>query len=174
MSQAMAVLTSQSTHEWYTPAVALSWVRAILGHIDLDPASCAAANEHVRARRFFTAEDDGLGRPWDALTVFLNPPFDATPTWVSKMADEYAAGRFVEGVLLVNSAPGYRWYERLWRERPVCCLAERLRFVRHDGAAVGQAKKGQTLAYFGPSSALFSIVLRDKGRFLLPDREVTP
>jgi hypothetical protein len=34
-------------------------VREVLGEIDLDPASCADANKIVRAKQFFTQEDNG-------------------------------------------------------------------------------------------------------------------
>jgi ParB family chromosome partitioning protein len=169
MSQPMSVLTSQYTVEWFTPAHALDWVRGILGSIELDPASCPAANKTVGAHVFYSVDRwDGLNTHWCAETVFLNPPFDATPAWVTKMGAEYGDGRFDRGILLVNSAPGYRWYERLWRERTVCCLEERLRFVRSDGEVVGQAKKGQTLAYFGSDDTSFMDVLAPHGRVFRP------
>ncbi len=65
------------TSEWYTPSDLLERVRTILP-IAVDPCSCAAAQEVVQAKRYFTAADNGLERPWgddnDAGLAFVNPP----------------------------------------------------------------------------------------------------
>lgn len=171
MSQPTAVLTSQKTIEWYTPPDVIELVKRVLGRIGLDPASCHKANEIIGALRYFdgsTIGKNGLLDPWFDSTVFLNPPFDATARWVERMTSEYKAGHFERGILLVNSAPGYKWFERLWRRRTVCCLERRLRFVDADGSQQGQAKKGQTLAYFGDDDSIFVDVFTPRGRVFRP------
>jgi len=51
-------------NEFYTPSHIIELVRASMGGIDLDPASCELANETVGARRFYDIKQDGLKRPW--------------------------------------------------------------------------------------------------------------
>jgi hypothetical protein len=168
MSQAMRTLTSEATEDWYTPPGIIERARAVLGNIDLDPASSAVAQQWIAAERYYTADvphGQWAGRVW------LNPPFDDTPAWVDRLEAAYDAGDVTAAVLLVNSAPGYVWWEELWRRRPVCMLRERLSFYTADGTPGGQAKKGTTIAYYGPDVARFVAGFRDLGRLFLPGDE---
>ncbi|MCG6216245.1 hypothetical protein [Vibrio furnissii] len=72
-----ANLINQSSEEveYYTPVDIIDAARECMGSIDLDPASCAIANQTVRAVRYFTKEDDGMVQPWMAKTLFMNHPF---------------------------------------------------------------------------------------------------
>lgn len=57
-----------------TPPEVIAYARYVMGDIDLDPASSMYWNHHiVKAKRYFTKEDDGLVQPW-AGRVLLNPP----------------------------------------------------------------------------------------------------
>lgn len=64
---------SSESVEWYTPPAILDAARDLMGGIDLDPASCALANRHVRAVAYIDERHDGLGARW-AGRVWLNPP----------------------------------------------------------------------------------------------------
>jgi hypothetical protein len=61
-------------NEWYTPDAILALVRAVLGTIDVDPASCDVAQARVQARTYYTLADDGLRQEWHG-KIFLNPPY---------------------------------------------------------------------------------------------------
>jgi hypothetical protein len=66
---------SCESSEWYTPASIMEYVRRVLGVVDLDPCTTPKANEVVKARKIFCAEDDGLSESWaSATTVYVNPP----------------------------------------------------------------------------------------------------
>lgn len=161
----MAVLTSQATIEWYTPSWIVQVARATLGAIDLDPASSDKAQETIRATRYYTRADDGYWKPWSG-RIWLNPPFDDTPRWVLRLGAAFDDGDVTEALLLVNSAPGYNWWESLWRTYPVCMLRERVCFVREDGTVGGAAKKGTTIAYLGRNFSTFQSLWRPYGRII--------
>jgi len=175
MKQAMQLLTSSETAEWYTPAVYIEAVREVLGSIDLDPASCAAANEWIQAKVFYTEADDGLSKPWEGRT-FLNPPYGKTGTksnqeiWSSKLAGFYEIGQVPSAILLTKSVPGYKWWNNLFESRffPVCFCRERIRFLKLDenGNVVveGQAKAGSNFWYFGEDVDKFEMVFSMFGR----------
>lgn len=68
----VAVHSSESA-EHYSPPAVVALAYRVLGDVDLDPASCEAANSYIEASRYFDARDDGLHRDWYG-RVFLNPP----------------------------------------------------------------------------------------------------
>ena len=71
----MNIQHSSATNEWYTPASVMGLVREVLGPLDLDPASCARANQTVQATTYLDQTYDALANKWPAArTVFLNPP----------------------------------------------------------------------------------------------------
>lgn len=94
-----------ATNEHYTPADVVNRAREVLGGIDLDPASCEAANETVRASRIYTAADDGLVQPWRG-KVFLNPPGgrvgrdSSQLRWWSKLVTEVYEGRVTQAIFV--------------------------------------------------------------------------
>ena len=80
-----------------TPAPIIAAARYTFGGtIALDPASSPVINQVVQAERFYAAEEDGLVQPWDASTLWLNPP-----------GTSQSQGKTVKSA---------HWFKRLWRE----------------------------------------------------------
>jgi hypothetical protein len=168
----VTTFTAES-EEWYTPAWLVELVRANLGVIDLDPASCYEANLAVEAITYYGKGDNALGGPWHG-TVFLNPPSSksnklAKPhLWARKLVEEYDAGRVTKANLIVKSVLGYNWYEDLYREFWVCHLTKRPEFIRGDGVIKGRCKKGVSIVQVGPGWSKFYETFRPVGRVVPP------
>lgn len=179
MKQSMQLLTSSETADWYTPPHIIDAARETMGWIDLDPASCEAANRWIQADRIFTIEDDGLAQPWGG-KCWLNPPYGKTGSrsnqdiWARKLEAEFEAGRVTEACMLTKAVPGYAWWERLFRRWPVCFVEHRISFLRLDetGEIVdeGQAKAGASIWYIGPRLywSIFAANFCHLGRIIRP------
>lgn len=175
VSQAVAVTVfSSRSNEWYTPPTIIETARQVLGTIDLDPASCAGAQKTVRAKAYFTREDDGLSRAWHG-RVWLNPPYgrignqSSQGVWAQYLVDQHDRGNVSAGICLVKAALGYQWFEELWDHLPVCFLRDRVRFLRPDGTCPGSSKQGTALLYVGPHLRRFIHHTTPLGRVILPE-----
>lgn len=82
--------------DYYTSPKIIEAARTLFGgEIDLDPASHIAANRVVKARRFYSIDDDGLARPW-AGNVWCNPPFSRWDEWAAKISGEWKRGQILQ------------------------------------------------------------------------------
>lgn len=120
--------------EAYTDPRVVAAARAALGAIDLDPASCAAAQGVVGATRWYGLDHpdpacrDGLAAPW-AGRVWCNPPFSLPRPWVQRLIDAYVAGDISAAVILLKADTCASYSQLI---RPVaaasCWPATRLHF----------------------------------------------
>lgn len=166
LSQPFALLTSSETNEWFTPAWVVELARAVMGGIDLDPASCDQAQQVVRAAKYYTKEENGLRWPWNGRT-WLNPPYGTEQKpWIDKLVYDYHRAHVTEAILLTKSALGYDWFEATWdRSSSVCLARKRIPFINSsDGSCTEAAKAGSTFFYFGPNLARFEEVFSPIGR----------
>jgi len=107
----------------FTPSYVLDLVRVDLGGtISLDP--CTTDDNPVGAERFYAPPKDGLTEPWDAATIFVNPPYaKAREPWVKKCVHMgFFHGRKV--ILLIPAATD----TRIWQEAAM--TADAIVFVR--------------------------------------------
>lgn len=123
-----AVHFSSDSPEWYTPPEIAALVRDLMP-INLDPASCYAAQQVIHADAYFDAQMNGLHpmRRWDGC-VFLNPPYGREiGKWVERLISEYKAAHTVEAILLTPARPDTEWFGLL-RDYPRCFVTGRLKF----------------------------------------------
>jgi hypothetical protein len=156
-------------YEWYTPEAYLDAARAVMGAIDLDPASTAEANKTVGAARYYTVEDDGLadGNPW-AGRVWMNPPYShpEIDRFSERLCRERDAGTVTAALVLVNNGTETGWFQQIaTRSAAVCFPLGRLGGEGgfwHPSRPPASPLQGQAVLYLGDEVAAF---VREFARF---------
>jgi hypothetical protein len=105
--------------EYYTPEYIIDAARSVLGHIDLDPASCELAQTVVQADVYYDKTEDGLKKTWLG-NVWLNPPFSEPKLFIAKIIGEYESGNVNEAIVLTNNSTDSAWGQSLLSRYPVC------------------------------------------------------
>ncbi len=148
--------------ENYTPIAIIEKVKAVLGGIDLDPASCDMAQEVVKAKTYYTVEDNGLCQAWRG-RVFLNPPYgmphirDFTDKLVEELPSIDAA------ILLTNDQTDTLWWQKCAINANLICMPQgRLHFTTADGKETSPTN-GQSFFYFGDNKRKFREAFSEMG-----------
>lgn len=149
------------TNEHFTPLQYIDAARAVLGEIDLDPASCEEVNETIKAHRYFDILDDGLKHEWNG-RIWLNPPYGGLAgEFIEKLICEFTAGRVTAAIVLVNAhCTDTKWFQYLW-DGCICFTDHRINFLGDD--ARSGSTHGNAFAYFGENETAFIREFRQFG-----------
>lgn len=138
---------SHARQAMLTPSYILEPIRELLGGIGLDP--CTEPDNPTRADRFYCLPQDGCSLPWDAATVFCNPPYgEARNRWVEKAI---VSGTKRKVVLLIPSHTETKIFQRALRTcTNVVFVRARLRFgVLRENRRQEAASHGSAVFGFG-------------------------
>ena len=157
------------------PAYIVDAARKVMSGIELDPASSEQANEIVKAKRFFTEENDGLGQEWDAETLWLNPPYSRgdIDAFVDKLAAEVNRGVIGEAIVITHNATETRWCRTLLDLSSMfCLLGHRVDFQTDAGQGGGNSGtlRGQIVFYIGEEQGQdrFGLIFKEYGHICVP------
>jgi DNA N-6-adenine-methyltransferase (Dam) len=149
---------------YLTPPYLLEPIRELLGGIELDP--CTEPDNPTGADRFYCPPADGCALPWDARTIFCNPPYGgAKDRWVDRCIAESIWARIV---LLVPAHTDTRIFQAAFLACDSCLLLKgRVKFgTLRPNRRQEAASHGATLFGFGVDL----IALADLGAVAIPAR----
>ena len=161
------VANNSGNNEWYTPAKYIDLAREVMGGIDCDPATSEIANQTVKAKTIFTAEDDGLAQTWRG-RVWMNPPY-AQPLmsdFAEAVSAKFESGEIEQACILVNNATETQWFQRMVSvANAVCFPKSRIKFLDSQGKP-GAPLQGQAIIYMGDNIELFVAAFKLEGAVL--------
>lgn len=151
-------------HEWYTPHKYIDAAREVMGEIDLDPASSTAAQKIIKAKKFYTAKDNGLRHPWSG-RIWLNPPYsrELIGEFMNKLAEEAGSGRLKEAICLTHNYTDTAWFHNAESIASAICFTRgRIAFISPTGETCAPTQ-GQAFFYVGNSPNDFARVFTEFG-----------
>ncbi len=143
---------SSESNEWYTPATYIESARAVMGGIDVDPASNPTANKIIGATTFYTNVTNGLDKDWPG-RVWLNPPYGREQAaFIERLMQQFTDGITEQAVVLVNAhATETTWFAPLWNHM-LCFTNHRINYYGTSGSG---STHGSVFIYLGPNRDAF-------------------
>jgi ParB family transcriptional regulator, chromosome partitioning protein len=173
------VTRNSGNPEWYAADHLIKAAHAVMGGIDLDPASCALANEVVVAAKFYTKNDDGLAQPWRG-RIWLNPPYSTglIEKFATRLLESLTIGDVTEACCLFNNSTDAKWFQSLALASSAVCFTKGRKNYWHPNETLFTATsplQGQSIIYFGNNQRKFVAEFSKVGIVLLPAAgEITP
>ena len=130
--------TSSSSELWTTPQEVLNPLYKVFINFDLDPCSPTdnPKTAPVKAKAYFTSEDDGLSLKWFG-NAFVNPPYGrGIAQWVKKCRQEVEKNNAQTVVALLPARTDTRWWHNdISRYADILLLKGRLKFGKSTQVA---------------------------------------
>jgi hypothetical protein len=177
--------------DWYTPEGLVDAARAVLGDIDLDPASEPTANDVIRAARYYTHDTDGLKQRWSG-RVFLNPPGGLVNEFWAKLDREYYHGAVTAAIWIGYSLEQLQTMQSAAVDRTpldyaLCFTKRRIAFIENAAKRElrwqkwqlnedlnkpkwkekGSPSHGNYICYLGNNPEQFSLAFGEFGQCIL-------
>lgn len=147
---------SDDSYEWYTPQEYIDAARLVMGTIDLDPASCQEAQRVVRAKKFYSKEDDGLVQKWHGC-IYLNPPYcmPDVEKFIEKTVLAFDSSEIQQAIVLTNNSTDAGWFHKILNRAGIACFTRgRVKYWGPNTSA-GGARQGQVFFYLGKNVSGF-------------------
>jgi site-specific DNA-methyltransferase (adenine-specific) len=134
---------------WATPQYFYQWLDSIY-HFDLD--ACALPH-NTKCRNFINADTiNSLTQDWHRMgtTLWMNPPYSDTGTWVRKAYEESKKGCIVVCLIPADVSTGW-FHEYVFGKAEIWLLNGRISFINPDKSKKTYGPKfGNLVAIYGP------------------------
>ena len=166
-----------SNPEWYTPPKFIEMARSVMGTIDTDPASNEIAQEWIKAKKYYTKQNNGYCQNWTG-NVWCNPPYGRDVRsaygdkknipvayyWLSKGIQLYRDKKINQILFLVNRTEA-SWYKDLTVNfNAICEVTKRIAFFDSKGKPSKSARYYNDFLYLGNNCQKFDCVFGEIGR----------
>lgn len=158
-------LAPLAKEEYYTPSPIAESSRKVMGSIDLDPTSCEFANQTIKAKHYYTREQDALSRDWtehSPRTLYCNFPYSngIMRLLVDHLVLFWQVSTTVEHTILIcnTTDTSSSWFQLMLKESDALCFPDdRVEFTLPDGSVNNNNRYAQAIFYMGHDPGAFCV-----------------